>query len=93
MIQVNTIQPNELNNENESSLRSLVAHLYLNDEMAITDLIEVTNLTNGIRDIYQRSLRGNNIRKEMTSRVYTIKELTELAGVLILGLKERMCNV
>lgn len=88
MIQVNAIQPNELNNEAE--LRSLVAHLYLNDKMAITDLIEVTNLTNGIRDIYQRSLRGNNMRKEMTSKVYTIKTLMELASVLALKLKERM---
>ena len=91
MIQVDAIQPNELNNER--LLKSVVTQLYLNDKITVTNLIEVTNLTNGIRDIDQRSLRGNNIRKEMTSRVYTIKELTELAGVLILGLKERMCNV
>ena len=90
MIQVDTIQPNELNNER--LLKSVVTHLYLNDKITVTNLIEIMNIINGIRDIHQKNLCGANIRKEMVSIIGTIKALAELAGVLIPELKER-CNV
>ena len=90
MIQVNTIQPNELNNER--LLKSVVTHLYLNDKITVTNLREIMSIINEIRDIHQKNLCGANIRKEMVSIIGTIKALAELAGVLIPELKER-CNV
>ena len=90
MIQVDTIQPNELNNER--LLKSVVTHLYLNDKITVTNLREIMSIINEIRDIHQKNLCGANIRKEMVSIIGTIKALAELAGVLILELKER-CNV
>ena len=91
MIQVDTIQPNELNNER--LLKSVVTHLYLNDKITVTNLREIMSIINEIRDIHQKNLCGANIRKEMVSIIGTIKALAELAGVLIPELKERMCNV
>ena len=90
MIQVNTIQPNELNNER--LLKSVVTHLYLNDKITVTNLREIMSIINEIRDIHQKNLCGANIRKEMVSIIGTIKALAELADVLIPELKER-CNV
>lgn len=90
MIQVDTIQPNELNNER--LLKSVVTHLYLNDKITVTNLREIMSIINEIRDIHQKNLCGANIRKEMVSIIGTIKALAELAGVLIPELKER-CNV
>ena len=90
MIQVNTIQPNELNNER--LLKSVVTHLYLNDKITVTNLREIMSIINEIRDIHQKNLCGANLRKEMVSIIGTIKALAELAGVLIPELKER-CNV
>ena len=89
MIQVDTIQPNELNNER--LLKSVVTHLYLNDKITVTNLREIMSIINEIRDIHQKNLCGANIRKEMVSIIGTIKALAELAGVLIPELKER-CN-
>ena len=90
MIQVDTIQPNELNNER--LLKSVVTQLYLNDKITVTNLREIMSIINEIRDIHQKNLCGANIRKEMVSIIGTIKALAELAGVLIPELKER-CNV
>lgn len=90
MIQVDTIQPNELNNER--LLKSVVTHLYLNDKITVTNLREIMSIINEIRDIHQKNLCGANIRKEMVSIIGAIKALAELAGVLIPELKER-CNV
>ena len=90
MIQVDTVQPNELNNER--LLKSVVTHLYLNDKITVTNLREIMSIINEIRDIHQKNLCGANIRKEMVSIIGTIKALAELAGVLIPELKER-CNV
>ena len=90
MIQVNTIQPNELNNER--LLKSVVTHLYLNDKITVTNLREIMSIINEIRDIHQKNLCGANLRKEMVSIIGTIKALAELDGVLIPELKER-CNV
>ena len=90
MIQVDTIQPNELNNER--LLKSVVTHLYLNDKITVTNLREIMSIINEIRDIHQKNLCGANIRKEMVSIIGTIKALAELAGVLVPELKER-CNV
>ena len=90
IIQVDTIQPNELNNER--LLKSVVTHLYLNDKITVTNLREIMSIINEIRDIHQKNLCGANIRKEMVSIIGTIKALAELAGVLIPELKER-CNV
>ena len=90
MIQVDTIQSNELNNER--LLKSVVTHLYLNDKITVTNLREIMSIINEIRDIHQKNLCGANIRKEMVSIIGTIKALAELAGVLIPELKER-CNV
>ena len=90
MIQVDTIQPNELNNER--LLKSVVTQLYLNDKITVTNLIEIMNIINGIRDMHRKNLCGADLRKEIVSRIDTIKALAELAGVLIPGLKER-CNV
>ena len=87
MIQVDTIQPNELNNER--LLKSVVTHLYLNDKITVTNLREIMSIINKIRDIHQKNLCGANIRKEMVSIIGTIKALAELAGVLIPELKER----
>ena len=89
MIQVDTIQPNELNNER--LLKSVVTHLYLNDKITVTNLREIMSIINEIRDIHQKNLCGANIRKEMVSIIGTIKALAELAGVLVPELKER-CN-
>ena len=89
MIQVDTIQSNELNNER--LLKSVVTHLYLNDKITVTNLREIMSIINEIRDIHQKNLCGANIRKEMVSIIGTIKALAELAGVLIPELKER-CN-
>ena len=89
MIQVDTIQPNELNNER--LLKSVVTHLCLNDKITVTNLREIMSIINEIRDIHQKNLCGANIRKEMVSIIGTIKALAELAGVLIPELKER-CN-
>ena len=89
MIQVDTIQPNELNNER--LLKSVVTHLYLNDKITVTNLIEIMNIINGIRGIHRKNLCGANLRKEMVSIIGTIKALAELADVLIPELKER-CN-
>ena len=89
MIQVDTIQPNELNNER--LLKSVVTHLYLNDKITVTNLREIMSIINEIRDIHQKNLCGANIRKEMVSIIGTIKALAELADVLIPELKER-CN-
>ena len=88
MIEVNTIQPNELNNER--LLKSVVTQLYLNDKITVTNLIEIMNIINGIRDIHRKNLCGADLRKEMVSRIDTIKALAELADVLIPELKERM---
>ena len=88
MIQVNTLQPNELNNER--LLKSVVTQLYLNDKITVTNLIEIMNIINGIRDIHRKNLCGADLRKEMVSRIDTIKALAELADVLIPELKERM---
>ena len=88
MIQVDMIQPNELNNER--LLKSVVTQLYLNDKITVTDLIEIMNIINGIRDIHRKNLCGADLRKEMVSRIDTIKALAELADVLIPELKERM---
>ena len=90
MIQVDTIQPNELNNER--LLKSVVTQLYLNDKITVTNLIEIMNIINGTRDIHRKNLCGADLRKEMVRRIGTIKALAELAGVLIPELKER-CNV
>ena len=90
MIQVDTIQANELNNER--LLKSVVTQLYLNDKITVTNLREIMSIINEIRDIHQKNLCGANIRKEMVSIIGTIKALAELAGVLIPELKER-CNV
>ena len=90
MIQVDAIQPNELNNER--LLKSVVTQLYLNDKITVTNLREIMSIINEIRDIHQKNLCGANIRKEMVSIIGTIKALAELAGVLIPELKER-CNV
>ena len=90
MIQVDAIQPNELNNER--LLKSVVTQLYLNDKITVTNLIEIMNIINGIRDMHRKNLCGADLRKEIVSRIDTIKALAELAGVLIPGLKER-CNV
>ena len=89
MIQVDTIQPNELNNER--LLKSVVTHLYLNDKITVTNLREIMSIINEIRDIHQKNLCGANLRKEMVSIIGTIKALAELADVLIPELKER-CN-
>lgn len=88
MIQVDMIQPNELNNER--LLKSIVTQLYLNDKITVTNLIEIVNIINGIRDIHQKNLCGANLRKEMVSIIGTIRALAELADVLIPELKERM---
>lgn len=88
MIQVDMIQPNELNNER--LLKSVVTQLYLNDKITVTNLIEIMNIINGIRDIHRKNLCGTDLRKEMVSRIDTIKALAELADVLIPELKERM---
>ena len=88
MIQVDTIQPNELNNER--LLKSVVTQLYLNDKITVTNLIEIMNIIKGIRDIHRKNLWGADLRKEMVSRIDTIKALAELADVLIPELKERM---
>lgn len=88
MIQVDTIQPNELNNER--LLKSVVTHLYLNDKITVTNLIEIMSIINEIRDIHQKNLGGANLRKEMVSIIGTIKALAELADVLIPELKEHM---
>lgn len=88
MIQVDMIQPNELNNER--LLKSVVTQLYLNDKITVTNLIEIMNIINGIRDIHRKNLCGADLRKEMVSRIDTIKALAELADVLIPELKERM---
>ena len=88
MIQVDMIQPNELNNER--LLKSVVTQLYLNDRITVTNLIEIMNIINGIRDIHRKNLCGADLRKEMVSRIDTIKALAELADVLIPELKERM---
>ena len=90
MIQVDAIQPNELNNER--LLKSVVTQLYLNDKITVTNLREIMSIINEIRDIHQKNLCGANIRKEMVSIIGTIKALAELADVLIPELKER-CNV
>ena len=90
MIEVSTIQPNELNNER--LLKSVVTYLYLNDRITVTNLIELMNIINGIRDIHRKNLCGADLRKEIVSRIDTIKALAELADVLIPELKER-CNV
>ena len=87
MIEVNTIQPNELNNER--LLKSVVTQLYLNDKITVTNLIEIMNIINGIRDIHRKNLCGADLRKEMVNRIDTIKALAELADVLIPELKER----
>ena len=88
MIQVDAIQPNELNNER--LLKSVVTQLYLNDKITVTNLIEIMNIINGIRDIHRKNLCGADLRKEMVSRIDTIKALAKLADVLIPELKERM---
>lgn len=88
MIQVDMIQPNELNNER--LLKSVVTQLYLNDKITVTNLIEIMNIINGIRDIHRKNLCGADPRKEMVNRIDTIKALAELADVLIPELKERM---
>ena len=88
MIQVDMIQPNELNNER--LLKSIVTQLYLNDKITVTNLIEIVNIINGIRDIHQKNLCEANLRKEMVSIIGTIRALEELADVLIPELKERM---
>ena len=88
MIQVDTIQPNELNNER--LLKSVVTQLYLNDKITVTNLIEIMNIINGTRDIHRKNLCGADLRKEIVSRIDTIKALAELADVLIPELKERM---
>ena len=90
MIQADMIQPNELNNER--LLKSIITQLYLNDKITVTNLIEIMNIINGIRDIHRKNLCGANLRKEMVSIIGTIKALVELADVLIPELKER-CNV
>ena len=90
MIQVDMIQPNELNNER--LLKSIVTQLYLNDKITVTNLIEIMNIINGIRGLHRKNLRGADLRKEMVRRIGTIKALAELANVLIPELKER-CNV
>ena len=89
MIQMDAIQPNELNNER--LLKSVVTQLYLNDKITVTNLIEIMNIINGIRDIHRKNLCGADLRKEIVSRIDTIKALAELADVLIPELKER-CN-
>ena len=88
MIQVNTIQPNELNNER--LLKSVVTQLYLNDKITVTNLIEIMNIINGTRDMHRKNLCGADLRKEIVSRIDTIKALAELADVLIPELKEHM---
>ena len=88
MIQVDMIQPNELNNER--LLKSIVTQLYLNDKITVANLIEIVNIINGIRNIHRKNLCGADLRKEMVSRIDTIRALAELADVLIPELKERM---
>ena len=88
MIEVSTIQPNELNNER--LLKSVVTQLCLNDKITVTNLREIMSIINEIRDIHQKNLCGANLRKEMVSIIGTIKALAELADVLIPELKERM---
>ena len=88
MIQMDAIQPNELNNER--LLKSVVTQLYLNDKITVTNLIEIMNIINGIRDMHRKNLCGADLRKEIVSRIDTIKALAELADVLIPELKERM---
>ena len=62
MIQVDMIQPNELNNER--LLKSVVTQLYLNDKITVTNLIEIMNIINGIRDMHRKNLCGADLRKE-----------------------------